>query len=119
MKKLLIAILLTLAAVPAVADDYVVRDEYGRPVETFREDPIGTYIRRGPMGEFQGTVRPGSDGVAIIRDAHGKFIGSATPGPDGTYYTTRDQFGRRTGTVAPDGIVRDSRGRYEGAVRKR
>lgn len=85
------------ALAPASADELIIRDQNGKFVGTITESPSGTYIRRGPVGDFKGTI---------------------TPGPiPGDRATIRDPVGRATGTISPDGTIRDSSGRYKGSIR--
>lgn len=108
------ALLAVVTATFASADDLTVTDRFGAPVEALTEGPDGAYVRRGPAGEYLGSVGPDPGGGAVIRDRFGRYQGAVAP--DGTI---RDEFGRRSGSVAPDGAVRGSPGQYKGSIRRR
>jgi hypothetical protein len=109
------------AALPAVADDYVVRDAQGRRTETIERCHGGDLVRRDAEGRRIGTVED-DVGKQVLRDRKGRRVGTVEHGGGGDWII-RDSQARRRYTVEQGSggqqIIRDQQGRRMGTVEER
>jgi hypothetical protein len=68
-------IVLVHAALPALAEDYVVRDAQGRRTETIEQGHGGDLVRRDAEGRRIGTVE-NDVGKQVLRDREGRRMGT-------------------------------------------
>jgi hypothetical protein len=114
-------IVLVYAALPALAEDYVVRDAQGRRAETIERSHGGDLVRRDAEGRRIGTVEDDA-GKQVLRDREGRRVGTVEQGSGGNWII-RDSQGRRRYTieqgVGGQQIIRDEKGQRMGIVEER
>ena len=114
-------IVLVYTALPALAEDYVVRDAQGRRAETIERSHGGDLVRRDAEGRRIGTVED-DVGKQVLRDREGRRVGTVEQGSGGDWII-RDSQGRRRYTieqgVGDQQIIRDQQGRRIGTVEER
>ncbi|MGE3622944.1 MAG: hypothetical protein AB7H77_03585, partial [Bdellovibrionales bacterium] len=76
MKAFWVAAWLMITALPAMAQDYTIRDAAGKRVETVEKSYGDRWIRRDATGRRIGTVEKSYGDRMILRDASGKRIGT-------------------------------------------
>src|SRR5688500_7491038 len=111
-------IVLVHAALPALAEGYVVRDGQGRRTETIERSYDGDLVRRDTKGGWIGTVED-DVGKQVLRDREGRRVGTVEQGGGGDWII-RDSQGRRRYTIEQgiggQQIIRDPQGRRMGTV---
>jgi hypothetical protein len=114
-------IVLVHAALPVLAEDYVVRDAQGRWTETIKRGHSGNLVRRDAEGRRIGTVEDDA-GKQVLRDREGRRVGTVEQGGGGDWII-RDSQGRRRYTieqgVGGQQIIRDQQGRRIGTIEER
>jgi hypothetical protein len=109
------------AALPALAEDYVVRDAQGRRAETIERSHGGDLVRRDAEGRRIGTVED-DVGKQVLRDRNGRRVGTVEQGGGGDWII-RDRQGHRRYSieqgVGGQQIIRDQQGRRIGTVEER
>jgi len=114
-------IVLVHAALPALAQDYVVRDAQGHRTETIERGHGGDLVRRDAEERWFGTVED-DVGKQVLRDREGHRVGTVEQGGGGDWII-RDSQGHRRYTieqgVGSQQIVRDQQRRRIGTVEER
>ena len=118
---IVVMIVLVHASLPAVADDYVVRDAQGRRTETIERSHGGDLIRRDAEGRRIGTVED-DVGKQVLRDREGRRVGTVEQGGGGDWIIRDSQGHRRYSIeqgVGGQQIIRDEKGQRMRTVEER